>query len=242
MTAAVAAVATPGGAGAGCLQQLRWVQFVLGYALPTFVLYCIEARSRARWQWQCWQAAKQAQLCTATGQQQQRNSSSSPGGSISSSDLGAAAEAEGPAACDTICLMCGLPNQAAAAAENVSGSSALQQQQAYDALGDDSGKHSNSLLHNQLQQQQQEHMQPADAPATKTGQQLDRCSNGLASLLRQQQQQNRTQGMCSCAVAACCPDTFCVESQQAHLPPTAREVYLLLLSLGLVWLGLRALG
>jgi hypothetical protein len=224
------------------LQQVRWVQFALGYALPTFVLYCYEAHCRAKWQQQQWRAAKHVQLCTLVAQRRQGCSGSNSSGSWSDSSSNnevAAAAAHAAAVDSKMCLFCGLQVSlmpAAGTAAEASASMLCSSNGAMQSLN-------NNLLHDRdkqgssaLQSQQQHRNSYArdDLP--------EGCSSHVKQLLQQQQQDNVDQPICSCAAGGFCPDVFYLECQHAQLPPSARELYLLLLSLGLVWFGLRVVG
>jgi hypothetical protein len=216
-----AAGATSAGAThSSCMQGLGLLQVVAGHVLPTFLLYCVEARNRHHWLAVQWQQQHRRQQRTSNA-----SSSSSSGqlrGSDSWANLLAALEPAGDTAAAGVLeqqqqqAVAGCSSKGAAAAPDAVDVSAVASTSTAAAAN---GRTTTPAAGSRR------------APTWRSSWRGLLSSSGSA-------EEDETQQLLLDLPPF---DAFDVESSGGCLPPNFPEVYVLLLAVGLAWFGMEAL-
>lgn len=222
---------TAGASHSNCMQGLGLLQVVVGHALPTFLLYCVEARNRHHW------------LAVQRQQQRRRRPRSSSNASSSSSSSGEQLGVSG----SWPDLLCSLDPAADAAAAAAAGLEQQQQQQpaaagcSSKAAGPQHAANASAAATEGLSAAAAAASEGLSAVAAAAGRRApSRRSSwrGLLGSCSSSTDEDESQQLLLDLPAV---DVFDVESSGGCLPPNFPEVYVLLLAVGLGWFGLEAM-
>jgi hypothetical protein len=210
-----------------CMQGLGLLQVVVGHALPTFLLYCAEARTRHHWM----SVQRQQQL---RRRQRSSNASSSSGGQLRVSEswtnLLSALDPAGEAATAAAAAAAGVEQQQQQAIAGCSSKAAGAQPAAIGSAADSTSTAAAGSLS----------AAAAETAATAANRRAPSRRSSWRGLLGSSSsaEDDDVQQLLLDLPRV---DAFDVESSGSCLPPNFREVYVLLLAVGLGWFGLETL-